>query len=110
MARKGGTPENLIPAKAGEVRNPNGRSCVLPELKDMLKDILSEDISNAKGEKKQLLEVILRQLTNKAAKGDLRAIQEVFDRMYGKAKGSTDVSIGEGVNVIIRNNWDGDLE
>ena len=106
-------PENIIGKgfdKRPENINRKGRPRVLPELRDMLTDILSEDISNARGEKKQLLEVILRQLTNKAAKGDLRAIQEVFDRMYGKAKGSTDVSIGEGVNVIIRNNWDGELE
>lgn len=106
-------PENIIGKgfdKRPENINRKGRPRVLPELKEMLNDILSEEISNARGEKKQLLEIILRQLTNKAAKGDLRAIQEVFDRMYGKAKGSTDVSIGEGVNVIIRNNWDGELE
>ena len=53
MARKGGTPENLKPFTKDDPRiNREGRTRVLPELKDMLKDILSEDISNAKGEKK----------------------------------------------------------
>ena len=86
MARKGGTPENLIPAKPGEVRNPTGRPRVLPELKEILSQILSEEITNSKGDKIQALDLIIRQLTAKATKGDLRAIQEVLDRMYGKAK------------------------
>ena len=81
--------ENIIGKgfdKRPENINREGRPRVLPELKEILSQILSEEITNSKGDKIQALDLIIRQLTAKATKGDLRAIQEVLDRMYGKAK------------------------
>ena len=65
--------------KKGQSGNPNGRPRVLPELKEILSKDLSEE-SNGYSK----LEVIIKQLNTKAARGDLRAIQEVLDRFYGK--------------------------
>ena len=79
--------EDLKPFKKNDPRiNRNGRPRVLPELKEILTEILSEEITNQKGDRATRLEAILRTLNAKATKGDLRAIQEVLDRMYGKAK------------------------
>ena len=85
--------EDLKPFKKNDPRiNREGRPRVLPELKEILSQILSEDITNSKGDKIQALDLIIRQLTAKATKGDLRAIQEVLDRMYGKAKQVVDMN------------------
>ena len=87
--------ENIIGKgfdKRPENINREGRPRVLPELKEILSQILSEEITNSKGDKIQALDLIIRQLTAKATKGDLRAIQEVLDRMYGKAKQVVDMN------------------
>ena len=94
MSRKGGTPENLIPYKPGETGNPNGRPPVLPELKELLTKILSEEITDTSSKKKVIaLDAVLLTLRNKALKGDMRAIQEVLDRFYGKPNQGIDVKL-----------------
>ena len=95
--------EDLIPFTKGDPRiNRNGRPRVLPELKEVLNEILSEEITNQKGEKATRLEAILRTLNAKAQKGDIRAIQEVLDRAFGKAKSSAEMEENNSpVNKII---------
>ena len=84
--------ENLKPFDKNDPRiNRKGRPRVLPELKEVLTEILSEEITNQKGEKATRLEAILRTLNAKAQKGDIRAIQEVLDRAFGKSKSSTEM-------------------
>jgi hypothetical protein len=94
MARKGGTPENLRPCKPGETHNPNGRPRVLPELKEALRVILSEEKNG-----KTNLEAIIERLSIQAKKGDIRAIQEILDRFYGKVKQPLDIDLDKEVNV-----------
>ena len=88
-----GKKENLQPpfTKNDPRINRKGRPRVLPELKEILTDILSEEITNQKGEKATRLEAILRTLNAKAQKGDMRAIQEVLDRAFGKAKSAVEM-------------------
>jgi len=83
MARKGGAPGNLKPFVKGNDprRNLKGAPPVLPELKEALRAILSEQV---KGKTK--LEIVLRSLQKRASNGDVRAIQELLDRFYGKTK------------------------
>jgi len=94
MARKGGTPENLRPCKPGETHNPNGRPKVLPELKEALRDILMQQIDG-----KTKLEILLETLYKQANKGDVRAIQEVLDRFYGKIKQEHDINMDTEINI-----------
>jgi hypothetical protein len=94
MARKGGTPENLRPCKPGETHNPNGRPKILPELKEALRDILMQQVDG-----KTKLEILLETLYKQANKGDVRAIQEVFDRFYGKIKQEHDINMDTEINI-----------
>jgi len=85
--------------KKGESGNPNGRPKILPELKAILTDILSEVRTNDKGKSFTGLEIVLRSLHSKAAKGDVRAIQEILDRFYGKVTQQIDTTTkGESIN------------
>ena len=102
MPKKGGNPQNLVPIKKGEVRNPYGRPRVLPELKTVLTEILSEEITNPKtGERITQLEAVLRTLNAKAMKGDMRAIQEILDRTFGKSHQSISVDDVEPPKIIV---------
>lgn len=94
MANKGGTPANLKPCKPGETHNPNGRPKILPELKEALRDILMQQVDG-----KTKLEILLETLYKQANKGDVRAIQEVFDRFYGKIKQEHDINMDTEINI-----------
>jgi hypothetical protein len=100
MARKGGTPENLIRVpKGGKSPNPNGRPRKLPELDKLLADVLGEEKDGITA-----AEAILKALRLKAAKGDVRAIEVMLDRAYGKAKQSVDhTTQGDKINVPVIN-------
>lgn len=86
--------------KKGQSGNPNGRPRILPELKEVMERLLSENITdNKSGKEIQILEAVLRTLQAKALKGDMRAIQELLDRFYGKPKQYTDVTTnGENIS------------
>ena len=60
--------------------NRKGRPRVLPDLKNVIAQILSEEKQGLTG-----LEAVIRALLVKAVKGDTRAAQELLDRYYGKA-------------------------
>jgi hypothetical protein len=80
MPRKGGVPENLIPPVKGERRNPHGRP-KLPDLKAAIAKVLSEEKDGLTA-----LDAILAALRAKAARGDVRAAQELLDRGFGKSQ------------------------
>jgi hypothetical protein len=65
--------------KKGQTGNPNGRP-KLPDLKEAMAKILADE-----KEGKSALEAILAAMRAKAAKGDVRAAEFLFDRGYGKA-------------------------
>jgi hypothetical protein len=84
-------PENLKePWKEGDPSpNPSGRPKGSRNLSTILREMLEEEIEviiDGVKSKKQFQEVIIRKLVKKANDGDLRAIQEIFDRTEGKAK------------------------
>jgi len=89
MPRKGGVPENLKNFKKGDDprRNLKGRPPVLPDLKEAIAKILSDEDGG-----KKALEKVLEALYKKALKGDVRAAQELLDRGFGKASQIVDLN------------------
>ena len=84
----GGTPGNLKPFKEGESGNPAGRPKGSRNLSTILREMLEEEIEvniDGKKERKQFKDVLIRKLLKKANEGDLRAMQEVFDRTEGRS-------------------------
>jgi hypothetical protein len=79
MAKKGGNPQNLKPFKKGQSGNPNGRP-KLPDITEALEDEVGD-----KG-----IREVLKALYKKAKAGDVRAIQELLDRSYGKSNQTID--------------------
>lgn len=97
MAKKGNSgAKNLIPIKKGEVRNPYGA----PKKEDRPWRPLSEDVKKLLDDmtdvvtktvdgktlvsQKTFREQILKKLITKAANGDLKAMEILFDRTEGK--------------------------
>ena len=74
-------PENIAKHKfkKGQTGNPKGRP-KLPDLKEAMAKVMAEEKDGMTA-----LEAILKALRMKAAKGDVRAAQELLDRGYGKA-------------------------
>lgn len=96
MARKGGAPQNLTPFVKGfdPRRNLKGAPPILPELKEALFAILSQEEDG-----KTKLEKVLEMLYKQAVKGDVRAIQEVLDRFYGKIRQEHDINFDPEINI-----------
>ena len=67
----------------------------LPDLKEMMEKVLGEEKDGVTA-----LELIMKQIRAKAAKGDIRAAEMLLDRGYGKPKQSLDVGINENISQI----------
>lgn len=76
---------NLKPFQPGESGNPAGRPPGSRNLSTILKEMLEQEVL-IDGEKIPFKDSIVKKLIKKANNGNLRAIQEIFDRMEGKAK------------------------
>ena len=77
----GQIPEGAKPFKKNDPRiNRDGRP-KLPDISEALEKVLNEEKDGLKA-----LDAVLKALRNKAVKGDVRAIQELLDRAYGKSK------------------------
>lgn len=66
-----------------------GRPVGSKSMSTILREMLDEEIEvNIDGEKtkKKFADIIVRKLVKKAHDGDLRAIQEIFDRTEGKSR------------------------
>lgn len=82
----------------GQSGNPNGRPKKLPDLEALLISVLG-DIKDDKS----AMEAILMTLRAKAVKGDIRAVEVLLERAYGKVKDVVDLnSRGETVVKVIR--------
>lgn len=93
-------PNDKTKFKKGKSGNPKGRP-KLPDLKEAIAKILSEEKDGYTA-----LDAILAALRAKAAKGDVRAAQELLDRGFGKATQPIDQrNVGE-IRVI----WDNEGE
>jgi hypothetical protein len=81
-------PENVIPHKwkKGQSGNPAGRPKKLPELRELLANVLGDSKDG-----KTAAEAILMALRTKAVRGDVRAAELLLDRAYGKPKQDIDI-------------------
>jgi len=99
-----GVPPEHSKFKKGQSGNPNGRP-KMPDLKEAMAKILADE-----KEGKTALDAILAAMRAKAAKGDVRAAEFLFDRGYGKP--TQDINMKqEGlqqVEVIIKRKGDAD--
>jgi hypothetical protein len=87
------------PFKKGDKRiNRDGRP-KLPDLKEAMAKLLNEEKDGITS-----LEIILKALEAKAAKGDVRAAQELLDRGFGRSKQTIEHSgiAFENVEIIIK--------
>lgn len=72
-------PNESTQFQPGQSGNPKGRPKKLPEIDELMFEVLgNEDGTEAKE--------ILNALVTKAKKGDVRAAEVLLDRAYGKAK------------------------
>jgi len=76
--------------KKGQSGNPKGRPKKLPEINELLAEVLGEEKDGTAAAK-----VILMALRKKAANGDVRAAEVLLDRAYGKAKQVIDATVRE---------------
>lgn len=96
--------ENLIPYQKGISGNPNGRPKGVPNSKTRLLRLL-ELVTKTKnpvtGEEEEftIAEQLDMKIISKAMKGDIRAYQEIIDRLEGKPKQSTELEVSGGLNV-----------
>jgi len=98
--------QNLIPAQKGEVRNPNGRPKGIPNSKTRLLrllELVQVKTNPITGEKEEftVAEQLDMMVLQKAFKGDLKAYQEILDRLEGRAKQTSEVEISGGMTI----NW-----
>ena|SRR5690606_37830714 len=86
--------DNLKPFKKGEDsrRNKNGRPKKLPDLDKLLANILGDE-DDDKSEAAKVIASLLVQ----AKKGNVRAIEVLLERAYGKPKQTIDnnITVGE---------------
>ena len=90
-------PQNVEPYKwkKGQSGNPKGQPRKLPELRDLLANVLGDEKDG-----KSAAEAILMALRAKATKGDVRAAELLLDRAYGKPK--QDIDIQANIATVIR--------
>jgi predicted transcriptional regulator len=107
---------NLIPAKKGEVRNPNGRpkkyvtllresGYKLSEVNDTIQTIMAMDLDELKqvwdNPKATVLEkTIANALKKSLEKGSLYSIDTLLNRVYGKPKETSQVTTDSRIEVI----------
>lgn len=97
--------QNLIPAQKGEVRNPNGRPKGVLNSKTRLLRLL-ELVTTTKNpvtgemEEFSIAEQLDMKIIAKAMKGDIRAYQELLDRLEGRAKQTNEIELSGGLNIV----------
>jgi len=107
--------QNLIPAQKGEIRNPNGRPKGIPNSKTRLLrllELVQVKTNPITGEKEEftVAEQLDMMVLQKAFKGDLKAYQEILDRLEGKPKQTTDITADIKWNVHINIEPDADCQ
>jgi len=116
---------NLIPAKKGEVRNPNGRpkkvDTILKEIfldeynvrlsKSQTEEIIKGVLSKTRSQLMELaqneelpfwISMIANKATKDYKKGSIHLLELLFDRVYGKPKETVDQNIeAKTINVTL---------
>ena len=80
----------------GQSGNPNGRPKKLPQIDVLLAEVLGEE--NKDGI--TAADMLLRKLRAMAAQGNIRAIELLLDRAYGKAKQTVDMEVTQRMTII----------
>ena len=88
--------QNLKPFKKGQSGNPKGRP-KKPDIDQYLIDALNDERNGITA-----IEAIIKTLIAKAVKGDVRAAQELLDRLYGKSNQRVTHAGDESSPVIIQ--------
>jgi hypothetical protein len=88
-------PENIIPPKKGEIRNPKGRGKGTLNRSTLLKKWLAVQMEikrpdTGEKEKMQLFDAITLAVIQKALKGDINAYKEIMDSIHGKVTDKVD--------------------
>ena len=105
MPRPGGAPENMIPAKKGEVRNPKGQKPgkqIKTKIRECLdairkgKDPVTGKITDLDTE----YVMILKQIDKAIKKQDTRAFEVIMDRLYGRATQTIDANVTDATKTI----------
>jgi tRNA A37 N6-isopentenylltransferase MiaA len=110
---------NLIPAKKGEIRNPNGRpkkyvtllreqGYKLSEINDTIQVMLQMDLDDLKevwdNPKATILEKTIANAMRKSLeKGSLYSVETLLTRVYGKPKETQQVSSDSRIEVVFVN-------
>ena len=74
--------------KKGQSGNPNGRPKKIPELQELVNEVLGEE-----KEGMTAIKAIVATLRAKATKGDIRAAELLLAYAYGKPKQTTDANV-----------------
>lgn len=80
--------------KKGQSGNPKGRPKKIPEIEEMLADVLGK-VTNGRTAAKGILTALLK----KASKGDIRAAELLLDRAYGKPKTHVQATVNADFNL-----------
>lgn len=81
--------------KSGQSGNPNGRPKKLPDLDDLLADVLGQETKGIPAAKE-----ILLALRKKAKKGDIRAAEVLLNRGYGMPLQKQELTGKDGAAII----------
>lgn len=95
-------PENIIPPKKGEIRNPKGRGKGVRNRSTILKKWIElktklENPVTGEEELGILEDKVALVLISKALTGDIAAIKEIYDTMYGKIVDKSEVKTEGGL-------------
>lgn len=82
-----GRPPKEHQFKKGIAPNPNGRPKKIPALEELFLKVMTE-----KKDGLEAAEAVILQLRNKAIRGDMKAIEYLLNRIYGKPKESVDIT------------------
>jgi hypothetical protein len=91
-------PENLnkrVPFVKGDPRINRKGAPKLPEINALLSKVLGEEKDGISA-----AELILKALRLKAAKGDVRAIEVMLDRAYGKPKQTISADVTQSITIL----------
>lgn len=96
---------NLIPAKPGEVRNPNGRPLGAKNRSTITREIL--ELKHASGQTYEYAATLA--VAEKATNGDVTAWDKLMDAAHGKVADKTELTGANGGPVAILSESDNEI-